>query len=325
MAKKDIFSNMNLTDMSYLVDPSVNAKKGMNENLVKKGTEPETQISIQNLAPFKNHPFRVEAEGESFEQLVESIRKEGVIYPILVRPSGNGYEIIAGHRRVAACRAAGVEKVPAIIRSLDDYEATILMVHTNFYREKIRISEKARAYRMCIDAEKHQGKKGGSTAELAGNGQDSKRQVYRYVRLSYLSNDLLELLDAGRMPVNVGVELSYLNSNTQTVLKKFIDEYGILPNIEQAVELRKLSGAVEDQESGLSYETVVATLVTGMKKKAGNKVSFKTKELADYFDEGTDAESMSQVILMLLEKYRNGEFKGLLGETGSEDNDAEDR
>lgn len=325
MAKKDIFSNMNLTDMSYLVDPSVNAKGVTDEGTTKKGKEPETQIPIYSLKPFKNHPFRVDTEGESFEQLIESVRKEGVIYPILVRPSGDGYEIIAGHRRAAACQAAGMETIPAVVRSLDDYEATILMVHTNFYREEIRISEKARAYRMCIDAEKHQGKKGGNTAELVGNGQDSKRQVYRYVRLSYLTNDLLELLDAGRLPVNVGVELSYLNSNTQTVLKKFIDEYGILPNVEQATELRKLSGAVEDQESGLSYEIVVATLVTGMKKKASNKVSFKTKELAGYFDEGTDAESMSQVILMLLEKYRNGDFEGLLGEAGSEDSDAEDR
>lgn len=303
MAKNDdIFSNMNISDMSYLLDP-VSTSEASNA-LDESGSMPETIVPLKALKSFKDHPFRVDTEGEDFQQLVDSIRENGLIYPILVRPSGELYEIIAGHRRAAACEEAGILEVPVIIRDMDDFDATILMVHSNFYRDKILISEKARAYRMCMDAEKHQGKKGVDTAVLVGKEHDSRRQVYRYIRLSYLSNEFLEMLDLGRIPVNVGVELSYLDEDTQSTLIGFINEYHILPNIEQANSLHKRA---EESQSSLSYESIVAELVTGFQKKSSNSVSFKKKDLRDFFDENADAEYMYDVIIKLLQKFKNGE------------------
>lgn len=304
MSKKDdLFNNMNISDMSYLLDPGAVAS-GVSDEVAENISADGVTIPLAALVPFENHPFRVDTEGEDFQQLVDSIRENGLIYPILVRPFGERYEIIAGHRRVVACEAAGVLDVPVIIRSLDDFEATILMVHSNFYRDKILASEKAKAYRMCMDAEKHQGKKGTDTAVLVGKEHDSRRQVYRYIRLSYLSDAFLEMIDAGKMPMNVGVELSYLNEKTQLVLLKFINEYHILPNLVQANSLHKKA---DESQNGLSYETIVAELMTDFKKKQSNNVLFKKKDLFEFFGDDADPEYMHEVIIKLLQKYKNGE------------------
>lgn len=298
MAKKDIYDDMGLEDMSYLLDPKYGNQK-VNENVVP----------LESLIPFENHPFHVDTEEEAFQKLVDSINENGLIYPILVRPMEEHYEIIAGHRRVAASRKAGLTEVPVIVREMDDFDATILMVHSNFHREKILISEKAKAYRMCMDAEKHQGKKGVDTAGVIGKDQDSKRQVYRFIRLSYLSDNFLGLLDNGKLPVNTGVELSYLDEEIQEGLWNVINEYGVYPSAEQAGELRKLF----KENDHVSYQDIVVVMTEALKKpKNTNNISFKRKDLQEYFEEDTDAEHMATVIKVLLSKYHNGDFDGII-------------
>lgn len=303
----DVYGNMNLTNMSYLLEP------GAVQEPQLTGKEKDVLLPAGKLVSFKNHPFQVETDGEDFRQLVDSIRENGLIYPVVVRPAGGEYEIIAGHRRVAACREAGMEEIPSVIRELDDFEATILMVHSNFYRDKIRISEKAKAYRLCMEAEKHQGKKGTDTAFTIGKGEDSRRQVYRYIRLSYLSDPLLQMLDDGKMPVNTGVELAYLDEASQESVLEFMDNFSMVPSSAQAAALRKL---YEEKGEPLSKEVVTSLLCEALKKKPASSISFKKKELQDYFAPNTDAEYMSGVILMLLEKYRDGVLDGVLGEEG---------
>lgn len=307
MAKNDdLFSNMGMTDLSYLLETPV-SPPATGESTQKKKEEEVVKIPLELIDGFKDHPFRVNKDDEEFWQLVDSIKENGLIYPLLLRPKGNRYELIAGHRRDAACEAAGLTEAPAIIKEMDDYTATILMVHSNLSREKILVSEKAKAYRMCMEAEKHQGKKGMDTATMVGKEHDSRRQVYRYVRLSYLNEDFLELLDAGKLPVNVGVELSYINEESQPVLMGIMKEYHISPNIEQAGALHKKV----DEQGDLSYEAMVAILVSTLKKKPASSVSFKKKDLREFFDEDAEPEYIHEIIIKLLQKYKNGEVEGL--------------
>lgn len=306
MERKNLYGTREMSDLSYLLDPSAGRAPADPEVVEKRISEAE-EVPIKALVPFRNHPFHVDTEGEDFEQLVESVKEEGLIYPILVRPAGDKFEIIAGHRRVAACKAAGLTAVPAIARPMDDYNATILMVHSNFYRDKIMISEKAKAYRMCMEAEKHPGCKGADTAAEIGKDQDSKRQVYRYIRLSYLLDTYLEKIDAGKMPMNVGVELSYLNEPSQENLLHLMDEQHITLSFAQAEGLHKMFAGSKET---LSYERLLAFLIKPTAPaKAPNKVTFKTKDIQEYFAEDTDPEEMTNVILQLLERYRRGEFR----------------
>ena len=303
----DVYGDMNLTNMSYLLDPDATQAESGEESMRSK--KEDILIPISELVSFKNHPFKVELDDENFRQLVESIEENGLIYPILVRPSGQQYEIIAGHRRVAAGKEAGLEEIPAIVRELDDYEATILMVHSNFYRDKIKVSEKAKAYRMCMEAEKHQGRKGSDTATVIGEGQDSKRQVYRYIRLSYLSDAFLNLIDDGKLPVNTGVEIAYLDERSQELFMEVITELEKIPSTEQAGTLRKI---YESDNQPLEREKILTVLCVPDKPKTSGKVAFKTKELENYFDPGTDAADMSKIILELLNKYKEGAFEGII-------------
>ncbi|MDO4966140.1 MAG: ParB/RepB/Spo0J family partition protein, partial [Lachnospiraceae bacterium] len=263
--------------------------------------------SISDLHEFDNHPFNVITDSDDFNELVESIKENGVIYPILVRPQDDKYEIISGHRRVAACKAAGLTEVPAIIRPMDDYEATVLMVHTNLYRPEISIMERAKAYRMCHDAEKHQGKKfGGDTAErLGAEASDSRRKVYRYIRLSYLNDYLLSGVSEKRLTINIGIELSYLDEASQAILQEVIEEYSILPNIEQAT----LLGELGKKSETISKEKIIAIILGEEKKKAvKNSISFKKKDIESYFEPETAPERMSEIIVQLLQKYKEGVF-----------------
>lgn len=214
-------------------------------------------------------------------------------------------------RLAAAGRAAGLDKIPAVIRPMDDYESTVLMVYSNLYRPAISIKEKARVYRMCHDAEKHQGRHiGGDTAASIGaSASDSRRKVYRYIRLSYLTDRLLDMVDGKKLAVNIGVELSYLQKEVQQILCSAIEEYGILPSPEQSVVLRKLS---EDGE-GISKEKIIALLLGDAKKKESkNSVSFKKKDIQDFFEPDTDIERMSEIIMRLLAKYKEGVLDGFI-------------
>lgn len=298
---RSIFDEMNLSDNSYLLDESLLDKE------VKTGRSLEEVVSISDLHEFDNHPFNVITDSDDFNELVESIKENGVIYPILVRPQNDKYEIISGHRRVAACKAAGLTEVPAIIRPMDDYEATVLMVHTNLYRPEISIMERAKAYRMCHDAEKHQGKRlGGDTAErLGAEASDSRRKVYRYIRLSYLNDYLLRSVSEKKLTINIGIELSYLNEESQLILQEVIEEYSILPNIEQAT----LLGELGKKSETISKEKIIAMILGEEKKKAvKNSISFKKKDIESYFEPETAPERMSEIIVQLLQKYKEGVF-----------------
>lgn len=303
---KNIFDNLKKVDTSYLLDPTV--IKEIEDTSVNIASADEIKdVDINMLVPFKNHPFNVDTESPKFKELVESIDEHGILQPVLVREHDGSYEIISGHCRTEAARILGLKQVPVKIVQLDDMMATVIMVHSNVYaREKISISEKVRAYRMCFDAEAAAGRSRTETASVIGAGKDSKRQVYRYVRLSHLTDELLDILDNSKITIDTGVELAYMNKVNQNTLYKVINEYNIFPSIDQAKAIRK---EAEEATEALSCEAFISLLVGLPKPKVQNKVSFKTKELQEYFDDDTSAEEMTDVIKRLLEKYRLGEVE----------------
>lgn len=305
MPGKNIFHNLQKMDMSYLLDPSLE-KELEKEEIELKTDKPKT-LKISQLVPFKNHPFRVDTETDKFLELVDSIKENGIIQPILVRPADNGkYEILAGHCRTEAARQNNLDEVPVFILDVDDYTATKLMAHTNIYgRDEILPSEKAKAYRMCLDQEKKLGNNRTDVAESVGAGKDSKRQVQRYVRLSYLSDAFLAMIDNKKLTVQIGVELAFLDSESQDALYKYIEQFHSIPTLEQAKILRE---TVKQEGKPLTNERVISLLVVPSKVKPKTKVTFKTRDLEDYFDQGTSADEMEAIIKKLLIKYKDGEF-----------------
>ena len=305
MPGKNIFRNLQQMDTSYLLDPSLE-KELEKEEIELKTDKPKT-LKISQLVPFKNHPFRVDTETDKFLELVDSIKENGIIQPILVRPADNDkYEILAGHCRTEAARQNNLDEVPVFILDVDDYTATKLMAHTNIYgRDEILPSEKAKAYRMCLDQEKKLGNNRTDVAESVGAGKDSKRQVQRYVRLSYLSDAFLAMIDNKKLTVQIGVELAFLDSESQDALYKYIEQFHSIPTLEQAKILRE---TVKQEGKPLTNERVISLLVVPSKVKPKTKVTFKTRDLEDYFDQGTSADEMEAIIKKLLIKYKDGEF-----------------
>lgn len=305
MPGKNIFHNLQQMDTSYLLDPSLE-KELEKEEIELKTDKPKT-LKISQLVPFKNHPFRVDTETDKFLELVDSIKENGIIQPILVRPADNGkYEILAGHCRTEAARQNNLDEVPVFILDVDDYTATKLMAHTNIYgRDEILPSEKVKAYRMCLDQEKKLGNNRTDVAESVGAGKDSKRQVQRYVRLSYLSDAFLAMIDNKKLTVQIGVELAFLDSESQDALYKYIEQFHSIPTLEQAKILRE---TVKQEGKPLTNERVISLLVVPSKVKPKTKVTFKTRDLEDYFDQGTSADEMEAIIKKLLIKYKDGEF-----------------
>ena len=220
---------------------------------------PAMQLPVEKLRPFEGHPFQVKDDAE-MDQLVFSILTQGLLTPISGRPIENGeYEVISGHRRLHACKKAGVETVPVLIYSLDRDAATIAMVDSNLHREKILPSEKAFAYKMKMDALKKQGKRTDLTSDQVGpklsakeiSDEDSVSQVKRYIRLTKLIPKLLAMVDENKISFSVGVELSYLTKTEQTDLFKFIEAELCTPSLSQAQKLKKLS-----QEGKLNVEEI---------------------------------------------------------------------
>ena len=298
MANNSLFDNMGLTNLSYLLEEEGSGATPIN-------AKNDELIPINKLVPFKKHTFKVNTEDAAFQELVESIKEGGLIYPILVRPVGDLYEIIAGHRRVEASKVAGLTEVPAIIKVLSDFEATFVMVHSNLYRPEISISEKAKSYRLLRDEGKHQGVKGEDTAAMMGEQySDSRRKVYRYIRLSYLTDEFLEMVDTKSLSVNIGLEIAVMDEDTQKQLYDFLREYRVKLSITQAENLAKKYNA---NNSHLSFEELTAELLApAVKKKASTKVTFKREQLQEYFEPDTDEETMSNVIFTLLQKYKDG-------------------
>ena len=261
------------------------------------------ELPLDELKPFKDHPFKV-MEDEEMERLKESIRESGVLIPALARPAENGYELISGHRRLAACRALGMSTMPVIVRNLTDEEAIITMVDSNLQREHILPSEKAFAYKMKMDALKHQGRTSGqvglkwSITEIAESTSDSERQIKRYIRLTNLIPDILKLVDEGRIALTPAVELSYLNSHEQEVLNEIMDCDEVTPSLSQAQRLRKLSEDYTLTDSGISQ------IMSEIKGNQKEYLKIEVEPLRRYFPPGTTAKQMQTTMIRAMEFYR---------------------
>ena len=261
------------------------------------------ELPLDELKPFKEHPFKV-MEDEEMERLKESIRESGVLIPALARPTGDGYELISGHRRLAACRALGMSTMPVIVRNLTDEEAIITMVDSNLQREHIQPSEKAFAYKMKMEALSHQGKTSRqvgekwSVSQISEAGNDSERQIHRYIRLTNLIPDILKLVDEGRIALTPAVELSYLNSHEQNALYQIMDCDEVTPSLSQAQRLRKLSEDYTLTDSGISQ------IMSEIKGNQKEYLKIEAAPLKRYFPPGTTAKQMQTTMIRAMEFYR---------------------
>ena len=260
-------------------------------------------VKISELHEFKGHPFKVENDIQLFE-LMRSIEDKGVLVPLIVRsnPYGEGYEIIAGHTRKAACELAGLDTMPMFIRNLNDDEATIVMVDSNIQREDIFPSEKARAYSMRYYAMKHQGIKGdkGSSLDIMSEetGENAKK-IQRYIRLAKLSDELLDFVDRKKIGFIQGVDLSYLSEEQQQWVLDIILDRSVFPNIEQSARLKAFC-----RENMLTQEEVRNIMLPEQVLAKPRKVTFKADRLDDYFDEGYTEEKITEVIINLLDEWK---------------------
>lgn len=267
-------------------------------------------ISIEKLHPFENHPYKVQ-DNEEMERLAESVRENGVVSPIIVRPLENTadeYEIISGHRRVMACRKAGITEIPALIVSLDRDAAAIVLVDSNLHREHILPSEKAFAYRMKLEAMKHQGKRTDLTStqlvsklrtnEMVGldNGE-SRETVRRYIRLTYLIPEFLEQMDEGRIAFSVGVELSYLNEQAQYDVLEQCEINDCTPSYSQAFRLHRA-----DRDGMLTKAVIVSVMG---EEKANQREMFKVPmERIKQYAPKADSKQLEDFVLKACEHYR---------------------
>jgi len=262
-------------------------------------------LPIEKLKPFEGHPFRVKDDGE-MEQLVYSILTQGLLTPISVRPiENNEYEVISGHRRLHACKKAGIATVSALIYALNRDEATIAMVDSNLHREKILPSEKAFAYKMKRDALSHQGKTSPQvgekllTVEKVGldNG-DSKNQVLRYIRLTELIPEILRMVDEGKIALTPAVELSYLTKQEQQDLLETMESEDCTPSLSQAIQMKRLS-----QSGELDIDRIF-DMLREPKANQIDKISFRTEDLRKYFPKSYSAARIQETILKLLADYQ---------------------
>ena len=266
-------------------------------------------ISILDLVPFENHPFKV-VDDEAMLRTTESIAQYGVLTPIIARPlEDGGYEIISGHRRVHAAEAAGLDEVPVIVRDMTDDEATVLMVDSNLQRESILPSERAFAYKMKLDALKHQGQRTDLTSDQVGRkleaadlvGQesgDSRNQVRRYIRLTNQIPDLLEMVEQKQISYNPAVELSYLKPEEQEIFMEAMDMAQTAPSLSQAQRMKKLS-----QEGGFTLDAV-REIMTEVKKGDLERVTFRNETLRKYFPKSYSTQQMQDTIIKLLEQWQ---------------------
>lgn len=283
----------------------------MAENQVQNPpAEKVIALSASLLEPFQGHPFRV-ASGEEMEQLKESIREYGVLSPLLVRPRGDGrYEIVSGHRRKAACEALGITELPVLVRHMTDDEAVILMVDSNIQREHILPSEKAFAYKMKMEAIKHQGKRGVPTSSQVGMklqtmdivGQesgDSRNQVHRYIRLTHLIPPILQMVDEYQIAFNPAVEISYLTEEHQQMLKEEMDACQATPSLTQSRTLKQMS------QAGTLTREYLHHLLTEEKPNQRQKFFLNQEDVQRYFPKHYTPQQMQQVILHLLHTWQH--------------------
>ena len=270
---------------------------------MKKLTQAE-YLPIDKLKPFEGHPFYVK-DDDDMEQLTESIRQQGVLNPIMVRPLDTGeYEVISGHRRLHACKKAGIEMIPAFIYSMDRSEAVVAMVDSNLHREKLLPSEKAFAYKMKMDAMKHQGTssqlgtKQRTDSLIAEQIGESRNQIHRYIRLTNLIPGILKLVDEQRMALTPAVEISYLTEDEQYDLLETMECEDRTPSLSQAQELKRLS------QDGLLDIDRTFDILRQPKGNQQDKLILRIDEIRKYFPSGYSALQMSHEIFRLLEDHR---------------------
>ena len=261
-------------------------------------------IPLADLMPFRNHPFKVK-EDEEMAQLMRSIADAGVLSPALARPlPGGGYELISGHRRLAACKALGMDTMPVIIRDLTDEEAVITMVDSNLQREHILPSEKAFAYKMKLEAMKHQGRRTSdqlgqkfSVEQIADDSPDSKTQIQRYIRLTNLIPEILQMVDDGKIALTPAVELSYLQPSEQETLFSIMDCDEVTPSLSQAQRLRRMS---EEQRF---TDSAVMQVMSEVKGNQVEYVKVPVDKLRSYFRPDTSMKQMTETIVKAMEFY----------------------
>ena len=282
------------------------------ESRQEQQREQVQQIPIGELFPFKNHPFKV-LDDESMQRTVESVEQYGVLSPLIARPRPEGgYEIISGHRRQHAAQLAGLDTLPVIVRNMDDDAAVLLMVDSNLQRETILPSERAFAYKMKLEAMKHQagrptqdnysqvGNNFGtlSSEEMAEELGTSKNQIFRYIRLTNLVPELLDMVDEKKISFNPAVELSYLDTNQQRDFLEAMQDTQNAPSLSQAQRLKKLA-----QEGHFSYD--VAFAVMGEEKKGElDKVVIKNDTLRKYFPRSYTPKQLEDTIIKLLDQWQ---------------------
>ena len=266
------------------------------------------EIPLGELHPFRNHPFKVKDDA-AMQDTVDSVREYGVLVPAIARPDPNGgYELIAGHRRHHASELAGKETMPVIVRDLDDDAATIIMVDSNLQREELLPSERAFAYKMKLEAIRHQGKRQELTSSQVGMklqaldivGQqagDSRNQVHRFIRLTELIPELLDMVDERKIAFNPAVELSYLKKEEQTLLLEAMDSEQATPSLSQAQRLKKFS-----QQKMLSLD-VMRAVMSEEKKTDLDRVTLKNETLRRYFPKSYTPKQMEDTIIKLLEGW----------------------
>ena len=260
-------------------------------------------IPLADLTPFRNHPFKVK-EDEEMAQLMRSIADAGVLSPALARPlPDGGYELISGHRRLAACKALGMDAMPVIIRDLTDEEAVITMVDSNLQREHILPSEKAFAYKMKYDALKHQGTSSQLGTKLrtdellAQNSSDSRNQIQRYIRLTHLIPDILKLVDEGKIALTPAVELSYLQPSEQEMLFSVMDSDEVTPSLPQARRLRRMS------EAQTLTDDAVLQLLSEVKGNQVEYVKVPVDKLRSFFRPDTSVKQMTETLVKAMDFY----------------------
>ncbi len=259
------------------------------------------QLPISELTPFKNHPFKVKNDAEMAE-LMKSIADAGVLSPALARPKeGGGYELISGHRRLAACKALGMDTMPVIVRKLTDEEAVITMVDSNLQREHILPSEKAFAYKMKLDALKHQGKSSGQLGQKWSRDElsdtNSGRQIQRYIRLTNLIPEILQMVDDARIALTPAVELSYLQTSEQGMLFSIMDCDEVTPSLSQAQRLRRMS---EEQRF---TDSAVMQLMSEVKGNQVEYVKVPVDSLRSFFRPDTSMKQMTETLVKAMDFY----------------------
>ena len=268
------------------------------------------EIPLSQISDFPNHPFKVKMD-ESMSDLVESVKSYGVLSPVIVRPKDNGeYEMIAGHRRKRASELAGKDSIKCIVQDVTDDEAIILMIDSNLQREQLLPSEKAFAYKMKLDAMKRQGIRvdltsdplgpklnSRSNLELASQSPDSKTQIQRFIRLTYLSQPLLDMVDEGKIAMRPAVELSYLTENEQEILLNTMEWEDCTPSHVQAIKMRQFS------QKGKLSEGVIQSILQEEKPNQKEQFRMPKEHISKYFAPGTGSQKIEETIIKALEFY----------------------